>query len=285
MHTSKAISRPLAALLSVVCFSTLLLKPGTSTAQELNTILMNSTFELRGPSATDEGKYSVGTVFFMSKPMKDDPTRGYNVLITAAHVLDDVKGEDASLMLRSKNHDGTYSPYPFPIKIRESGQNLYVKNPDVDVAAMYLALPSVLALSFIPLGFLADDTRLLDLEVHPGDELLSLGFPLATDFNTFPVIRAGTLASYPLTPSKAIKAYYYNFHIFPGNSGGPVYFTFANRVYKGGTHIGMAQGVIGLVSQQLSSTQPGHTGDQLDMAKIVPSSFITETIALLPEKQ
>jgi len=194
---SQANSRTSSTLLFIAFGFLLLLHSGTATAQDLNTILMNSTFELRGPAVT--AGTSIGTVFFMSKPTKVDPTRGYNVLITAAHVLDDVKGEDASLMLRRKNLDGTYSPVPYPIKLRKNGKNLYVKHPDADVAAMYLGLPADLPLSFLPLDYLADDVRLLDLEIHPGDDLLCLGFPLALDFNTFPVIRSGTLAAYPLT--------------------------------------------------------------------------------------
>jgi hypothetical protein len=182
----------------------------------------------------------------MGKPMKDDPKQGYTVLITAAHVLDEIVGDDASLILRKKNDDGSYTSAPYPIKIRNAGITLYTKHPDADVAAMYVAVPTNAALTLLPTELLADDARLLDIEVHPGDELLCLGFPLFMDFNGFPVIRSGILASYPLTPTKTIKTFFYNFHIFPGNSGGPVYFTFANRVFKGGTHIGIQQGVIGL---------------------------------------
>jgi Trypsin-like peptidase domain len=281
MPKSHANSRTSAGALFIALGSIFLLQTVISAAQDLNTTLMNSTFELTGPALTAGTIF--GTVFFMGKPIKGNPTKGYSILITAAHVLDGVKGEDASLMLRRKNPDGTYSAVPHLIKLRKNGKNLYVKHPDADVAAMYVALPADLPLSFLPLSALADDARLLDLEVHPGDDLLCLGFPLASNFNTFPVIRSGPLASYPLTPSHSIKIYYYNFHVFQGNSGGPVYFTFSNRVYKGATNIGIQQGVIGLVSQQLNSTLPGYEAEHLDMAEIVPSSFIIETIALLPD--
>jgi len=113
---------------------------------------------------------------------------------------------------------------------------------------MFVNLPTDTEIKLLPIAFLADDARLEHLEVHPGDELLCLGFPLAADVNGFPVLRSGLLASYPITPSKTVKQYYYNFHIFPGNSGGPVYFNFLNRVYGNATHLGdIEQGVIGLV--------------------------------------
>jgi len=227
-------------------------------AQDINTLLMKSTFELRGPAATP-GQSSVGTVFILGKPHKDDPKQADCVLVTAAHVLDDVVGDEAELLLRYENGDGSFRTELFSISIRSKGANLYRKNPDVDVAVMYVRLPSQVNLQLLPISLLATDETVNTLEIHPGDELLCLGFPLAVDLNGFPLIRAGTLASYPLTPSKSIKIYYYNFHIFPGNSGGPVYFSFSNRVYKGGmTHIGVQQGLLGLVSQQVKSTQPGY---------------------------
>jgi S1-C subfamily serine protease len=252
-------------------------------SQELNTILMNSTFEIFGPSATEPGETTFGTVFFLGKPLRTDPNKGSFVLITAAHVLDEISGDTATLVLRRKNSTGDYTKLPYTIAIRDQGKNLYVKNPEADVAAMFVSVPTVAEPMLLPISALADDTELKQLEIHPGDELLCLGFPLAVDLNTFPVVRSGLLASYPITPSKAVRQYYYNFHIFPGNSGGPVYFSFSNRIFGGGTHIGLQQGVIGLVSKQVSSTIPGFKGVPLDIAIVVPSSYIQDTIALLPE--
>src|SRR6202020_583083 len=103
----------------------------------------------------------------------------------------------ATLILRKKDGDG-FSKVAYPIKIRRKGVKLYVKNPDADVAAMYTSLPNEFNFQFLPTQFLADDATLEHLEVHPGDELFCLGFPLAIDFNGFPVLRTGTLASYPI---------------------------------------------------------------------------------------
>jgi S1-C subfamily serine protease len=264
-------------LLGIVfcCFS-------TASGQDINTLLMNSTFKISG--SAEKGGTSTGTVFILGKPLKEDPKKGSYILITAGHVLDEIIAEDATLEMRRKNSDGTFTADPITLKIRRLGLPLYTKHPSADVAAMYVELPTDVAIDLLPTSFLADDDRISALEVHPGDELLCLGFPLAIDFNAFPVIRSGLLASYPLTPTRAVKSFYYNFHVFPGNSGGPVYFAFANRVFAGGTHIGIEQGIIGLVTQQLSSNLPGYQAAQLDIAVIVPSSFILDTIALLPAK-
>ena len=185
-------------------------------AQDLNTVLMNSTFEIMGPSA-EAGKTTFGTIFVLGKPLKADPTKGSYVLITAAHVLNEISGDTATLFLRKKDASGAFTKFPVPLSIRNQGKNLYVKNPDADVAAMYLNLPNETEIKLLPLALLADDATLQHLEVHPGDELLCLGFPLAIDVKGFPVIRSGLLASYPITPSRIVKQYYYNFHVFPGN--------------------------------------------------------------------
>jgi hypothetical protein len=248
---------------------------------ELNAILMKSTFELAGPAAG--GKTTFGTVFVIGKPLKDNPNRSWNVLVTAAHVLDEVLGDKATLFLHHKNSDGTFTNDPFEISIRNNGKNLYVTNPDADVATMYLPLKEGAMEGNLPMSVLATDETLKSLEIPPGDELLCLGFPAAVNLNSFPVIRSGVLASYPLTPSKTVKIYFYNFRIFPGNSGGPVYFSYYTRQYGGALHGGSIQGVVGLVTQQVNSTLPEYSTLELDISRIVPSSFIIDTINMLPD--
>ena len=244
---------------------------------------MKDTFQISGPAFTP-GMTTTGTVFIMGKPLKKDPTRGAYVLITAAHVLDEMSGLFASILLRRKLPDGSYQSSPFPIPIRNASVPLYVKSTESDVAVMYVRLPTEADIELLPTSFLVDDDKLNGLEVHPGDELLCLGFPLGIDFNSFPVIRSGLLASYPITPARKWKTFYYNFHVFPGNSGGPVYFNFQNRPYGGAVRLGSAeQGIVGLVTQQLHSNQPGYETTPLDIAIIIPAAFIIDTLAMLPE--
>jgi hypothetical protein len=253
-------------------------------AQELNTILMNSTFKIVGPDATIKGNIIFGTVFIMAKPIKERPDKGYFVLITAAHVLDKIGGEEAVLQLRRKDAGGTITAFGYPIQIRTGSSNLYTTHPEGDVAAMYVSLPHDVDIRPLTIEALVDDDTLERLQVHPGDELFCLGFPLGVDLNGFPILRTGTLASYPITPSKTIKKYYYDFHVFPGNSGGPVYFSFVNRIYANAPHFGSNdEGVIGLVVEQVGSARPEFKDLSLDVSRVVPSSYIRDTIAQLPE--
>ena len=72
--------------------------------------------------------------------------------------------------------------------------------------------------------------------------------------------------------------------MFPGNSGGPVYFSFVNRIYADEAHFGSNdQGVIGLVVEQVGSARPEFKDLSLDVSRVVPGSYIRDTIAQLPE--
>lgn len=245
---------------------------------------MQATFKLIGP--TDGGKTSFGTAFLIGKPIKDVPERSWYVLVTAAHVLDEVLADYATLVLHHQNSDGTFRSEAIQIKIRDKGKPLYVSNPDADVAAMFISFDKSKGQgpdSLLPMSVLMTDDNLKAIEIHPGDELLCLGFPADVDFNSFPVIRSGILASYPLTPSKTVKTYYYNFHVIEGNSGGPVYFSFPVRHAGGNLHAGPIEGVIGLESQKVRSKLPEYANTELDISIIVPSSFIIDTINMLPD--
>jgi hypothetical protein len=253
---------------------------------ELNTALMESTFKIQGIARGNPAGTVVGTVFFIGRPSKSDPSRSYFVLITARHVLDAME-DDATILLREKQPDGSFRKFPHTFKIRENGKDLYVHHDQADVAAMYFRMPIKDPFMMLDKDFLADDDKLKLYEMHPGDELLCLGFPLAAEANEigFPILRSGRIASYPLIPTKTVKSFLYDFRVFDGNSGGPVYFTYDTRTFGGNLHSGGIMGIVGLVSQQNYSAIPGHFGQPLDLGVIVPAVFIVETINMLPEKQ
>jgi S1-C subfamily serine protease len=251
---------------------------------ELNTILMNATYKI-------EGSGKIGTSFILGKPMKKDSTKAYYVLVTANHVLKDIKSDTATLFLR-KEKNKRFLKYPISLKIRENGKPLWFKHPDVDVAVMYVRLPKDLSISLLPTFFLANDSIISEYEIHPGDELLCLGFPYGAESNDagFPILRSGKISSYPILPSKEIKSFLYDFRIFGGNSGGPVYFIGSNRLIKGIVRIGEVRFLMGLVSEQLllneqikSLTETTTKEHQLGLAKIIPAVYIKETIEMLPD--
>jgi hypothetical protein len=202
--------------------------------------------------------------------------------VTATHVLDEIVGDTATLMLRKKNADGTYSQRPWAIAIRKDGKELYVKNPTEDVAVLYVNMPDDLDITIIPIGLLGGDEAFTRYEIYPGDELRCLGYPLyISSPGGFPILRSGAIASYPLVPSELNRQIYFDLRIYEGNSGGPVYFIDLDRIYQGSIHLGETiQFVVGLVSAQLASRV--YNNQFVELGVVIPSSFVLKTIDLLP---
>jgi hypothetical protein len=251
---------------------------------EVNTLLMHSTFKVYGPDAKKPGNTSFGTVFFMGIPIKGDEKNARAVLVTASHVLEGIGGDTATLLLRRRDKNGNYNPFPYNFKIRENGAPIFVKHDQADVAAMFISVPNEkLPISVLPPTFLVDDKRIEQLELHPGDEVFCLGFPLfANGPGGFPFLRGGRLASYPLTPMKTIKEWDFDAVLYDGNSGGPVYFYYENRRYGDSAHLGFVRGILGLVIQQINSAIPDFNDKPLNYGVIVPAQFIKETLDKLP---
>src|SRR5437868_11966238 len=92
----------------------------------------------------------------------------------------------------------------------------------------------------ISTSLLAEDQMLSQFEVNPGEELSCLGYPFGAESNAagFPILRSGRIASYPLLPTESTQKFLFDFAIFPGNSGGPVYLSSSNRTYGGRMHTG-----------------------------------------------
>ena len=204
--------------------------------EDINTILMQSTFRIHGPAINGTG-ISEGTVFIVGRSIKDQPSQGAYVLVTAAHVLEGIKGETGTLLLRQKNGDGTYKPFLYEFSIRDKKSiPLYVKHGSADVVAMYIRIPNTVTIPLVMTNLIANDKTISDLEIHPGDELLCLGYPFGLAVNDwgFPILRSGIVSSYPLTPASAVKFIGFDFRVYGGNSGGPVYFKYSNRVYSTG---------------------------------------------------
>jgi hypothetical protein len=265
---------------------------------EVNTVLMQSTFKIQGPARTPPNSISTGTVFFLGRPSKSHPNRSNYVLVTAAHVLEDIAGDDARIILRNKNPEGIYTRFPFAFKIRDHGTNLYVRHPSADVAAMYFDMPIKDPFLLVDDSVLADDSALRLYEIHPGDELFCLGYPLGAEANDagFPILRGGKIASYPIVPTSKVRSILFDLSVFAGNSGGPVYFSYETRNIAGrltfskeGNYIA---GVVGLITQLAYVPQPVNNGTRtptvanvpIQVGIIVPSVFIKETVAMLPEK-
>lgn len=251
--------------------------------KELNTVMMESTFRMVGANN------NAGTAFIVGRRVPNTNSYRYT-LVTAAHVVKDMPGDTAFLLVRLKSQQGNLVETPYPIQIRSGERPLWVQHPNSDVAVMYVTLPNDAVPTIVPEELLADDKELLKYEIHPGDDLNVLGYPLGfASPGGYPILRSGKIASYPLVPQKEHPFFYLDFRVFKGNSGGPVYLISYNRTYSGSIHMGWVTMLMGLVSEEISATEQFQgvyeTRSQsypLSIAKIVPSGLIREALQLLP---
>lgn len=211
-----------------------------------------------------------------------DTDKGAWVLITAKHVFDDIRGETAIVNLRKRNDAGDIFFVPYQLKIRDHGKILYTTHPTEDVAAIDVPFqPDTIIYqmgSSIPTSnWLASEQFLQDVEIHPGDELLTLGYPMCLAANNagYPILRSGKLASYPILPLKKAGKILFDFRVYPGNSGGPVYLAYSYRPYKHQVNMGVTyQKLFGLVTQQAGTINDVDPS----IGVIVPAIYIKETI-------
>jgi hypothetical protein len=273
---------------------------------EINTTLMHYTFRIEGPTGKPK-EVTFGTCFIMGIPEADKPSKAEPVLVTAAHVLENISGEKANIYLRQKLAEGKFKKVPHELQIRKGNKPLWVRHPEADIAVMKVSLPSFVSkqaeeMPMLSTNLLADDKMMEKYEIHPGDQLLCLGYPLGVEANPFgfSILRSGRIASYPLTPARDIKSFLFDFEIFEGNSGGPVYFVDKGRSYSGTTHLGEEiRFVVGIVTEQKfgfrtsiateksrerNSVRIDTEREELKLAVIVPAHFIKETLNLLTTK-
>lgn len=266
-----------AASLKAVALLFVLFCASVAQAQDLNIQIMEATFRIAGPAA-DSGNTSVGTAFLVGRQRSGAAGVRGSVLVTAAHVLKDITGDEAVLWLRRRKADGGFEPLEHRIPIRSKGLPLWTAHRTADIAVLSLDLPREAYAPPLSGDLLATDQTFERFGIHPGDELLCLGYPfgLAANEIGFPILRSGKIASYPLVPAATYPAFLLDFEVYEGNSGGPVYFTGTAR--PGGRPQQTVNFIAGIVTQYAVVA-----GQRLQLASVAPAQFIRETIASLPD--
>ncbi len=252
-------------------------------ADDLNTRLVQSTFKITNPKSTATG-------FVLSRLGAHD-AQIQRLLVTAAHVLDKSEGNETTLVLRKRDGEGGYTKSPLKLTIRSEGKPLWTQHPTADIAALKVTLPQDVEVPQLLVDLLADEAKLKQYEVHPGDLVRSLGYPHQEEANAagFPLARLGCVATFPLTPIKNAPTFYADLNSFEGDSGGPVYLAEFNRVYGGATQPGETQLILGLVVGQRFLDEETHSiygsikvRHRFGLAVITPAAFVRETIDSIP---
>jgi hypothetical protein len=253
---------------------------------DLNTQLMNATVKIANPKST-------ATAFLLTRPDPSQASKTQFILVTAAHVLEKMTGDEAELFFRHKESEGVYKKLPMKIAIRKAGKALWTRHPSFDIAVMYVVPPEKAKIPRLPLDLLATDETLKKYKIHPGDTLKCLGYPHRLEGNEagFPILRSGPIASFPLLPAKTTKTFLLNYNAFEGDSGGPVYCAQSNRFVDGKKKPVTVRLVLGLVVGQhfidvdtKTVYETRKIRYRMGLAIVVHAAFIRETIDRLPHR-
>jgi hypothetical protein len=251
---------------------------GAQVDAEFNAAMMDATIQIGGPS-TSAGKETCGSGFFIGGPTQQTPEPSEYTLVTAAHVFERIGGDHAQFAIRLKRDDQIVRAL-VTVPIRKAGVRLYAKHPNADVSVMRVTLPGNNAHATASWPPLATDEVFARLRIHPGDEMSAVGYPLCRMANAqgYPFLRRGAVTTPIQVPGSVLTGFSLDVTTFEGNSGGPVYFDYSDRVIGGVSNKGEAHRYIaGVVSQRMyGSNEP------LLMAGVVPAKFIAEAVKLLP---
>src|SRR5260370_38755425 len=100
-----------AVILGTACPAYTEVQRPPSPSLELNTLLMHATFFVVGRSKVDGMKQSFGTICAMALPKKDKPAEWTLLLVTAAHVLNDIEVDDARAVAGRSKRVGRYQHF------------------------------------------------------------------------------------------------------------------------------------------------------------------------------
>ncbi len=251
----------------------------------MSDIFINSTYKIQG---TDhEGRTITGTVFIIGHDFPEIPHlpgQSTIVFFTAAHVLEGIKGDCATVFLREKTGK-VYKKIPYDLQIRYKDKPLWIKHPEVDIAAIFPQKPLGIDLNVPSTVNIATDEIFETKQLITGDKLFVLGYPFGIEANNagFPILRTGTIASHPLSPIKDYKTFLMNFDVFGGNSGGPVFMQ--NRDSYGDI-TGDHNYIVGIVienwfiTKQVKDLEKIHPMDQkeLGLAVVVHAQYMKELL-------
>ncbi|MBN9689119.1 MAG: trypsin-like peptidase domain-containing protein [Verrucomicrobia bacterium] len=146
-------------------------------------------------------------------------------LVTAAHVFDESKAAEGVLIVREKQSSGEAVRKELPLVVFQDGQPLWKRHPSQDVAVLPLTLPANLDVVPLPVAQILRATPDGSSPATLGAEVWLPGYPAQLEVNAaaWPVLRRGTIASYPLSPVSAIPTLVVNIGSFGGDSGGPLF--------------------------------------------------------------
>lgn len=203
--------------------------------------------------------YATGfLVGFLAKKSKYPKKRSYHIfLVTNRHVFEGEK----SVRLRFNTIDGKVRIFEQDLFFKGGGHRwLAHRFKKVDLALLSIS-PQILDANKIKYGFIIEELFAYSryskedfkkIGIEAGDPVFVLGFPLGIsgDIQNFPCVKWGIISRADEEVVREKKAFIIDSSIFPGNSGGPVFFRPTNTALEKAKAVKRAY-LIGVVSSYL----------------------------------
>ena len=205
------------------------------------------------------------------------------VLVTAAHFLEQVSGDECRLMLRARQPDDTYLRREHGLRVKDEGKPRWKRHPDQDIAALSIELPADVECTPFRLEQVGTEQDLKSRRIRVAQEAWIPGYPSQLEANAagWPVLRHGTIASHPLVPLASTKTLIVNSSSFGGDSGAPVVVIPNAEPNAPPVVAGILVGMHRQTDRSSTSVEERTTHTPLDLSIVVQAPFIRETIELL----
>lgn len=193
-----------------------------------------------------------GVLFYVNHLKETVP-----VLVTAKHVFEDTENEwnPSELRLRFSWFDDkpVDEYFGFRLVLFEEGKKNWFShsNEEVDLAGIPLNIPANLDIGSVSIKVQAYSQIATDQEIFEGASIYVLGYPgaVGAEYWTKALVRHGIVSWFSRTNPKGSKILI-DCDIFPGNSGGPVFYFPVGMGSDGGFQFGTEIKFMGIVSQR-----------------------------------
>lgn len=231
-------------------------------------------------------KSSTASGFLVACPVVSDPPQQRVLLVTAAHVFEQMSGDTCRIVVRLPDENGHWQRSEQQLSIRSGDKPCWVRHPEADVGVLAVDLPEKAAAAALPCDCIADHSAITAGTIRTGQDVWIACYPVQLEANSsgFAVLRRGIIASYPLAPVETYKTFLVDYSTFGGDSGAVVV-ALVPAAANGSPPGAEGLLVVGLVSGQHRQTEkvvlPSEertTHHPLGLAIVVPAELIRQTI-------
>ena len=204
------------------------------------------------------------------------------LLVSAAHVLKQTSGDHCELILRKESGKQVFDRVSQRVAVRREGNALWTEHPLADVAVIPVDVPKELEQQAIPLKSISDTSSCDDCQLNLGQELWVLCYPaqLESTKSGFPVLRRGTVASYPLLETDKRRRFLLDYTTFGGDSGGPVFAV--DKQKESPLVVGLIHGQHRETVKSVTRNEERTVHRSMGLAIVVHAKYIRETVDLVP---